>query len=53
MRVSGTDPQDKPRDDERLPLRRAVVWGIIGLAILLGVVLYFRYERVLAPLVSS
>lgn len=53
MRVSGTDRHDKPPDDGRIPMRRAVLWGLIGLVILVGVYLYFQYERVLAPLVSS
>jgi hypothetical protein len=53
MRVSGTERHDKPPDDGRVPMRRAVVWGLIGVAILVGVYLYFQYERVLAPLVSS
>jgi hypothetical protein len=53
MRVSGTERPDERSDEQRVPLRRAVLWGLIGVAILLGVYLYFQYERVLAPLVSS
>jgi hypothetical protein len=53
MRVSDTERHDKPPEEDRVPRRRAVLWGLIGVAILVGVYLYFRYERVLAPLVSS
>jgi hypothetical protein len=53
MRVSGTERRDESPGDQRVPRRRALVWGLIGVAILVGVYLYFRYERVLAPLISS
>jgi hypothetical protein len=35
-----------------LPVRRILLWSIIGLAIVAGLVLYFRYERTLTPLVG-
>jgi hypothetical protein len=53
MRVSGTEGHDQPPDEQRVPLRRVMLWGLIGVAVLVGVYLYFQYERVLAPLVSS
>jgi hypothetical protein len=53
MRVSGTERHDESAEEQRVPRRRIVLWGLIGVAILLGVYLYFQYERVLAPLVSS
>jgi hypothetical protein len=53
MRVSGTERHDKPPNDDRVSMRRAALWALIGVAILVGVYLYFQYERVLAPLVSS
>ena len=52
MRVSRTERPDESQDEQRVPARRAVLWGLIGVAVIVGVVLYFRYERVLAPLVS-
>ena len=52
MRVSGTEPHDEPHEEQRVAVRRAVLWGVIGAAVLVGVYLYFQYERVLAPLVS-
>jgi hypothetical protein len=53
MRVSGTERHDESSGEQRISRRRAVLWGLIGVAILVGVYLYFQYERVLAPLVSS
>jgi hypothetical protein len=53
MRVSGTERHDGSSDEQRMSTRRAVIWGLIGVAVLVGVYLYFQYERVLAPLVSS
>ena len=32
--------------------RRVILWGIVGVAILVGIVLYFKYARLLAPLLS-
>jgi hypothetical protein len=61
MRVSGSEPPTEPRtgplngsaEDQRVSRRRALLWGLIGLAVVVGIFLYFQYERVLAPLVSS
>jgi hypothetical protein len=53
MRVSGTERHGDAPDDQRVSRRRAVLWGLIGVAVLVGVYLYFQYERVLAPLVAS
>jgi hypothetical protein len=53
MRVSGTERHDEPSDGQRFSLRRAALWGLIAVAILVGLYLYFQYERVLAPLVPS
>ena len=53
MRVAGTERHDEPPDEQRVPRRRGLLWALIGAVVLVGVYLYFRYERVLAPLVSS
>ncbi len=53
MRVSGTEQHGETPPEQRVPIGRAVLWGLIGVAILVGVFLYFRYERILAPLVTS
>ena len=52
MRVVGTERHDESQDEQRIPTHRAVIWGLIGLAVLVGLFLYFQYERVIAPLVS-
>lgn len=43
------DPQ-VPAD--ALGARRILLWGIVGVAVIAGVVLYFRYERLLQPLIG-
>jgi hypothetical protein len=43
---------DSPGDDERVPVRRVLLWLIVGAAILAGIVLYFKYERQLTPIVG-
>jgi hypothetical protein len=53
MGVSGTERRDGPSDEQGVSKRRGIVWALIGVAVLVGIYLYFRYERVLAPLVSS
>ncbi len=52
MRVSGTERHDEPADEQRVPLRRLMLWGLIGVAVLVGIYLYFQYERVTSALVS-
>jgi len=52
MRVSGTERPDEPQDEQRVSTRRALLWALIGVAVVVGVFLYFQYERVLKPLVS-
>ena len=52
MSISGTEPHDEPPEEQRISTRRAVMWGLIGVAVVVGVYLYFEYERGLAPLVS-
>jgi len=34
-----------PRDSERAPLGRLVLWGLLALALIIGLVLYFVYQR--------
>jgi hypothetical protein len=43
---------DSPGDDERVPLRSVVLWLVVGAAILAGIILYFKYERQLTPIVG-
>jgi hypothetical protein len=39
-------------DPDAVPLGRAVLWGLFGVAVLVGLVLYFKYERLVAPLLT-
>lgn len=43
---SSAGPDGRPL----IPLRRVALWGAVGVAIAIGVVLYFRYARQLTPL---
>jgi F0F1-type ATP synthase membrane subunit b/b' len=38
--------------DGRVSYRRIVFWTVVALAIVVGVVSYFKYERLLAPLLG-
>jgi hypothetical protein len=35
-----------------VPLVRVLVWGLFGVVLVVGLVLYFKYERVVMPLLS-
>ena len=35
-----------------LPLRSVALWSLVALAVLVGILLYFRHERSLMPLVG-
>jgi hypothetical protein len=45
-------PDETPPPPADVPARRALVWGLIGVAIVVGLVLYFLYARLLQPLPS-
>ncbi len=47
-----TSPQPRP-PEERVPIRRAVLWSIIAIVLAAGVVLYFLYGRAIVPLIHS
>ena len=44
-------PDETPPQSD-VPGRRWLVWGLIGVAIVVGLVLYFIYGRLLQPLSS-
>ncbi|HVB30641.1 MAG TPA: hypothetical protein VNE60_03845 [Gemmatimonadaceae bacterium] len=50
MRVSRLYKKDQDLETEVFPVPRIVLWAVIGLVILGGVALYFRYERLVTPL---
>jgi len=45
-------PDETPPPPSDVPVRRWVLWGVIGAAIVVGLVLYFLYARLLQPLSS-
>ena len=48
--MTAPPPRMPNEDEERVPRRRLLVWGLIAVAIGVGLVLYFRYEPGIAPL---
>lgn len=38
--------------DSSVSFRRVILWGAVAIALVIGVVLYFKYERLLAPLLG-
>ena len=38
--------------DQEVSYRKIVLWVVVGLAIVAGVVSYFKYAKLLAPLLS-
>ena len=53
MRLSRVVRQaDTPADAETVPLRRALLWVLVGAALGVGVVLYFKYEPLIQPLLG-
>ena len=45
-------PETDKNLDETVPLRRALFWVLVWLGILIGVILYFKYARLLTPLIG-
>lgn len=43
-------PDETPPKPAEVPVRRWVMWALIGAAIVVGIVLYFLYARLLQPL---
>jgi hypothetical protein len=39
-------------DSDDIPLRRALFWLAVGVVLFVGIVLYFKYERLVMPLLS-
>ena len=51
MRLSRFLPQWSSAD-EAVPLRRVVLWSLVALSMVVGLVLYFKFERQIAPLIG-
>ena len=45
-------PEDGKHLDETVSLRRALVWVLVWVGLLVGVALYFKYARLLTPLLG-
>ena len=43
---------DSMETDQDVSYRKIVLWVLVGLAIVAGVVSYFKYAKLLAPLLS-
>jgi hypothetical protein len=39
-------------DPDAVPLGRALLWAAFGVVLVLGLILYFKYERVVVPLLT-
>ena len=39
-------------DPDAVPLARVVLWSLFAVVLVVGLVLYFKYERVVMPLLS-
>ena len=50
--ASMTNPQLQP-PEEPVPLSRLIIWGAIAVILVVGVWLYIRYGRAIAPLLNS
>jgi hypothetical protein len=52
MRLSRMFRADDESRGDAIPLRRVVFWAAIWLALLVGIFFYFRYARLLTPLLA-
>jgi hypothetical protein len=53
MRLSRVIRQpDTPIDAETVPLRRVILWMAVGVALVVGLILYFKYEPLIQPLLG-
>lgn len=50
MRVSGVFKKQVEVKPEGIPASRLVPWVVVGVVILAGLVLYFRYGSLMTPL---
>jgi hypothetical protein len=53
MRLSRVlKPNDVKYQDEAIPTRRKAVWVVVWIGILVGIVMYFKYARLLTPMLG-
>ena len=52
MRLSRMFSADDESRRDVIPLRRLVFWAVVWIALLVGIVFYFKYARLLTPLLA-
>jgi len=52
MRLSRMFRADDETPGDTIPLRRVVFWTVVWIGLLVGIVLYFKYARLLTPLLA-
>ena len=52
IRLSRMFRADDETPAETIPLRRVMFWVAVWVGLLLGIVLYFKYARLLTPLLA-
>lgn len=40
------------QEPERVSIRSAILWALVGIAVAGGILLYFRFERYLVPILG-
>lgn len=45
-------PEHGTNLEETVPLRRAVTWVLVWIGLFIGIALYFKYARLLTPLLG-
>ena len=45
-------PEDGTNQEEAIPVRRIVLWLLVWVGLFVGIALYFKYARLLTPLLG-
>ena len=45
-------PEETENLEETVPLRRALFWVLVWVGIVVGIILYFKYARLLTPMLG-
>ena len=43
---------DAATEDDAIPVRSVLLWSLVGIVVITGIILYFKYERQLTPIVG-
>ena len=52
LRLSRILRQEESPLADRIPMRRIVMWTLVWVGVIVGIVLYFKYARLLVPLLG-